>query len=98
PLALRPGHGTLLGELVPAPVPIVLAALVAVGIGWAVLRWSDAPEWSPEHQLWLAGGILVSHTAFMAPAAPISVVAGVITIALEIFLLMLLARRVRSRV
>lgn len=95
PLALRPGHGTLLGEVVPAPVPIVLAGLVALGMGWAVVRWSGSAEWSPEHQLWMAGGILVSHTAFMAPAAPVSVVAGVITIVLEIVLLMLLARRVR---
>jgi hypothetical protein len=97
PLALRPGHGTLLGDVVPAPVPIVLAALVAFGMGRAVVRWSGSPEWSPEHQLWLAGGILVAHTAFMAPAAPISVVAGAITIALEIGLLMLLARHIRGR-
>ncbi|MFG1908260.1 hypothetical protein [Kribbella sp. NPDC048928] len=59
------------------------------------VRWSGSVEWGPEHQLWMAGGILVSHTAFMAPAAPVSVVAGAITIVLEIVLLMLLARRVR---
>ncbi|MBM7789724.1 hypothetical protein ACFOUW_14015 [Tenggerimyces flavus] len=44
PLALRPGTTTVFGGIVPDPVPIVLAALVALGIGWAVVRWSAAPR------------------------------------------------------
>lgn len=95
PLALRPGSGTILGEIVPGPVPIVFAGLVALGTGWSVLRWSASPAWSQQHQIWMVGGILVAHTAFMMPASWTSVLAGSATLVVEVALLALLARRVR---
>ncbi|MGH3353871.1 MAG: hypothetical protein ACRDPS_24635 [Nocardioides sp.] len=96
PLALRPGSDPLLGEIVPAPVPIVLAAAVAYGIGWTIRRWSVAPTWSDQHWIWMVGGILVAHTAFMMPASWVAMGIGSVTITVEVALLVLLARRVGS--
>ena len=96
PLALRPGSEPVLAAIAPGPVAIVLAAAVALGIGWAERRWSAMPTWIDLHQVWLVGGILLAHTAFMMPASPTAVVAGSVTLVVEVALLMLLARRVGS--
>lgn len=72
---------------------LIAAAMTAIPFGWLVVRWRVAGNWSNRHRVWLAGGILVSHTAFMMPAAPISMVVGSITIVVEVALLIVLARR-----
>ncbi|MFC3996178.1 hypothetical protein ACFOVU_09650 [Nocardiopsis sediminis] len=98
-LLLPPGLGTdpLFGTGVPLPIPLAVAAAAALGSGWMVLRLNSAAGWSDRHRIWLAGGILVGHTAFMMPASPVSVITGAITVALEAVLLMMLARRVERR-
>lgn len=95
-LLLPPGLGpdSVFGDSVPLPIPLAVAASMALVSGWAVLRWHTAPDWSDRHRIWLVGGILAGHTAFMMPASPVSAITGAITIALEVTLLMVLARRV----
>lgn len=98
PPGLAPGSAPMLNDLgVPLPVLLATAAVVGVGSGWLVQRWSTASDWSDQHRIWLAGGILVAHTAFMMPASMISVVIGAVVVVLEVVLLMLLARRVARR-
>ncbi|TWG07760.1 hypothetical protein [Saccharopolyspora dendranthemae] len=98
-LLLPPGLGpnSLLGGVVPLPVLLIAAALVGIASGWSVLRWSGAGDWTDRHRVWLAGGILVGHTAFMIPASPTAAITGIIIIALEVALLIALARRVDTR-
>lgn len=98
-LLLPPGLGPdlVFGDGVPLPIPLAVAALVALGSAWAVLRWSAAADWSDRHRVWLAGGILTGHTAFMMPASLSTAVIGAITIVLEVGLLMLLARHISRR-
>ena len=98
-LLLPPGLGpnSLLGGFVPLPVLVAAAALVGLASGWSVLRWSSADDWTDRHRVWLAGGILVGHTAFMIPASPTAAITGTITIALEVVLLIALARHLQNR-
>ena len=98
-LLMPPGLGpdAVFGDAVPLQIPLLVAPLVGLGSGWAVLRWRAAPEWSDGHRIWLAGGILVGHTAFMMPASPASVITGAVTIALEVTALVLLHRHVATR-
>ncbi|MER6950355.1 hypothetical protein ABT294_40685 [Nonomuraea sp. NPDC000554] len=56
PVGQPPAGGHGVGRLV----PMALAAVVAVGMGWLIHRWSAGlTTW---HRIWLAGGALVSHT------------------------------------
>jgi len=98
-LLMPPGLGpdAVFGDAVPLQIPLVVAALVGIGSGRLVLRWRAAPEWSDGHRIWLAGGILVGHTAFMMPAGPVAVLTGAITIALEVTALVLLHRHIVRR-
>ncbi|MFD7024017.1 hypothetical protein [Promicromonospora sukumoe] len=97
-LLIPPGLGpeTLFDDAVPPAVLLTTAALVGVGLAWATLRWSAAPGWSDRHRIWLAGGILVGHTAFMMPGPPVNAALGAATIALEALLLAALSRKSRS--
>ena len=61
------------------------------------IRAIHAAGWDDRHRLWLAGGILVSHTAFMIPASVLSVFLGLLTIGLELALLIAFGRRLRQR-
>lgn len=98
-LVLPPGLGPqlLLGGIVPGPILTVASIPVAVGTGWAVLRWRANAGWSDRHDIWLIGGILVGHTAFMMPGSAVAMVAGAVTIVAEVVLLVLLDRRVAAR-
>ncbi|MGW5381417.1 hypothetical protein [Nocardia sp. NPDC003963] len=94
-LLLPPGLGPdpVFGRSVPLVLPFVLAGVVGAGYGWLILRWRGAPDWSDRHRLWTVGGILTGHTAFMMPASSTAVCTGSMTIALEVILLVALARR-----
>lgn len=87
-------------QLIPLRVPagwLISGAMTAIPFGGVVLRWRTAGNWSNSHRLWLAGGILVSHTAFMMPASLVSAAIGLITILLEVILLRALGRRIPPR-
>lgn len=98
-LLLPPGLGPepVFGASVPLFVPWVLAGALALGAGWAMVRWHGTPGWGDRHRLWVVGGILTGHTAFMMPASPVAVVTGAVTLALEVALLCALARRLPIR-
>ncbi|NUS93689.1 MAG: hypothetical protein HOQ36_15005 [Nocardia sp.] len=95
-LLLPPGLGPdpALGESIPLVLPFVLAGVLGLGAGATILRWRGAPDWSDRHLLWTVGGILTGHTAFMMPAAPVAALTGAITVALEVALLTVAARRI----
>ncbi|MFI5718696.1 hypothetical protein [Nocardia sp. NPDC051750] len=95
PPALRPDP--VFGDSIPLSIPFAVAALVALGSGWMVLRWCSATGWSDRHRVRLAGGISVGHTAFMMPGTPVTALVGAITIALELVLLRMLGRRIEDR-
>ncbi|WP_420110549.1 hypothetical protein [Pseudactinotalea sp.] len=98
-LLLPPGLGptSALGAFLPLPILVAIAVLVGLGSAWQVERWARAQGWSDRHRIWLAGGILVGHTAFMMPASASAVLTGAITIAVEVALLVVLARYVARR-
>ncbi|MFC7619319.1 hypothetical protein [Microlunatus sp. GCM10028923] len=91
-LPLGFGSHLLFGDLMSRPLRLFVAAVTAIPFGWLVLRWRKSADWADSHRLWLIGGILVSHTAFMIPASPTSAAIGVITIGLEAVLLIILGR------
>ncbi|SOD67828.1 hypothetical protein SAMN06297387_1369 [Streptomyces zhaozhouensis] len=91
------GDDMLMGDLMSTESRLLVGAMTAVPFAWVVARWRGSADWSDAHRLWLAGGILVSHTAFMMPASLASVFLGLGTIVLEVVLLVALARRVRRR-
>ncbi|MEV7555063.1 hypothetical protein AB0N89_36065 [Amycolatopsis sp. NPDC089917] len=96
-LPLGLGTDLLFGDLMPQPLRLVFAAMTAVPFGWLVLRWRTAAAWSDRHRVWLIGGILVSHTAFMMPGSVTSVVVGSLTLAAEVWALAALAKHVGRR-
>lgn len=80
-------------------VPMTAAALVAVGLLVAILRWTSNPAWTDLASVWLIGGALLGHTAFGILQKPV----GVDQFALQIIagmtvgLMIALGRRVTSR-
>lgn len=96
-LPLGLGSTMLMGDLMPTPLRLVFGIITAVPFGWLVLRWQAAPNWGHQHQVWLFGGILVSHTAFMIPGSVASAIAGPLTLAAEVYLLIRLSRHLRQR-
>ncbi|MGW0178432.1 hypothetical protein [Nocardia sp. NPDC003345] len=95
PPGLRPDN--LYGSGFPLWIPLLVAPVVAIAFARRVLRWRAAPEWDERQQVWLIGGILTGHTAFMMAASTTAVVTGALTVAAEIALLVLLTRRLGSR-
>lgn len=71
--------------------------MTAVPFGLLVLRWRAAAGWSDRHRIWLFGGILVSHTAFMMRGSLTTALIGLLTLAGEVFLLNVLANHVGRR-
>lgn len=86
-LPLGLGSALLLGDLMSPVQRLVIAVLTAIPFAWLVLRWQAAANWDDRHRIWLLGGILVSHTAFMIPASVTAAVTGSLTIVAEIYLL-----------
>lgn len=97
-LLLPPGlrGESVFGDSIPLFLPVAAAGVLGLGFAWTVCRWRTTLDWGDLHRLWLAGGLLVGHTAFMMPASPIAVLVGATTIALEVVLLVLLARHLRT--
>ncbi|MBN6038420.1 hypothetical protein [Amycolatopsis sp. 195334CR] len=96
-LPLGLGSTLLFGDLMPPVLRLVFAAITAVPFGLLVRRWQAAADWSERHQIWLFGGILVSHTAFMMPASLTAALVGAPILAAEVYLLIRLARHLRQR-
>lgn len=96
-LPLGLGSTMLLGDLMSPVQRLIIAVLTAVPFGWLVLRWRVAADWDDRHRVWLFGGILVSHTAFMMPGSPTAALAGAAALAAQVYLLIRLAGHLRNR-
>lgn len=97
-LPLGLGSELLFGDSMSPIFRLVAAAMTAVPFGLLVLRWRAAVNWDERTQIWLIGGILVSHTAFMMPGSLAAIIAGSLTIVVEVALLTVLATHVGQRV
>jgi hypothetical protein len=96
-LPLGLGSDLLFGDMMSDPLRLITAAMTAVPFGLLVLRWRAAANWDNRHRIWLIGGILFSHTAFMMPGSPTAVVIGSLTIVAQVALLTILAKHVSPR-
>ncbi|MGW2314762.1 hypothetical protein [Actinomadura luteofluorescens] len=96
-LPLGLGSTMLLGDMMAPVLLLVVGAMTAVPFGLVVLRWRTAANWSDRHRIWLIGGILVSHTAFMMLGSVLSALLGALTLAASVMLLIKLARHVAQR-
>lgn len=96
-LPLGLGSTMLLGDLMSPVQRLVVGLMTAVPFGWLVLRWQTAPQWGDRHRIWLIGGILVSHTAFMLPASLTAVLVGSAAIVAQVYLLTRLAKHLQRR-
>jgi hypothetical protein len=96
PLGLS-GSTLLLGDLMSPGQRLVIAMMTAIPFALVVLRWLAAPTWSDRHMIWLFGGILASHTAFMMVGSWTAAIIGALTIAGEVFALTRLAKGVQRR-
>ncbi|MEU3273053.1 hypothetical protein ABZ639_19605 [Saccharomonospora sp. NPDC006951] len=96
-LPLGFGDYLLFGDLMPAPSRLIIAALAAVPFGLLVLRWRTAADWDDRRRIWLIGGILVSHTAFMVPGSVTAAIVGSLLIVVQVVLLKMLAKHVARR-
>ncbi|MGW5621222.1 hypothetical protein ACWEWP_10365 [Streptomyces olivaceus] len=93
-LPLGLGGDLLFGDAMSQPFRLIAAAMTAVPFAWLAARWRTAANWTDRHRLWLLGGILVSHTAFMMPGSWTSALLGALTLALELLALRALSRHV----
>ncbi|ANY09817.1 hypothetical protein AFB00_05335 [Pseudonocardia sp. HH130630-07] len=96
-LPLGLGPDLLFGEAMSPFFRLVAAAMTAVPFAWLVARWRRATNWDDRNRVWLFGGILVSHTAFMMLGSVTAAIVGAVVIAAEIALLVALARHLRRR-
>lgn len=96
-LPLGLGSELLFGDMMPDAMRLITAAMTAVPFGWLVLRWRAAANWDNRHRIWLVGGILFSHTAFMIPGSLTAVLIGSVTIVAQVVLLAVLAKHVSPR-
>jgi hypothetical protein len=93
PIGLGGEH--LFGDMMSQPLRLIAAAMTAVPFGFLVLHWRSAGNWTDTNRIWLIGGILVSHTAFMMPASIVSMIIGLIVIIVQVTLLVVLDRRIK---
>ncbi|MGA6164577.1 hypothetical protein [Amycolatopsis magusensis] len=96
-LPLGLGADLLFGDLMPPLFRVVTAAMTAVPFGLLVLRWQGAAGWTDRHRVWLCGGILVSHTAFLVPGSLAATLVGSLALVAEVSLLTVLAKHVGQR-
>ncbi|TQL68683.1 hypothetical protein FB381_2579 [Nocardioides albertanoniae] len=96
-LPLGLGPVLLFGDAMAPGFRLFAGAATAIMAGWLIVIWRRTANWNDSHRIWLAGGILVSHTAFMIPASLLSVFLGLITIGLEVAALIMLSRHLRRR-
>lgn len=96
-LPLGLGSDLLFGDMMSPLLRLIIAAMAAVPFGLLVLRWRAAVNWSNRHRIWLIGGILVSHTAFMALGSLSAVLVGSLTIVVQVVLLTILTKHVTQR-
>jgi hypothetical protein len=61
----NPPEGPAIGDGAFVWLPMAAAAALAIVILLLVRRWSGAPGWADQHRIWLGGGALIGHTAFM---------------------------------
>lgn len=94
-LPLGLGDTLLLGELMSPVQRLFIAAITAAPFAVLVVRWQAAADWGDRHRIWLFGGILASHTAFMMPGSPSTALVGALTLGVEIYLLNRLAAHLR---
>ncbi|MFI5734866.1 hypothetical protein ACIA49_32435 [Kribbella sp. NPDC051587] len=45
-------------------IPMVVAAVIAIGVARQLARWSASPEWTERHRLIVVGAALVGHSIF----------------------------------
>lgn len=96
-LPLGLGPVLLFGDAMAPGFRLFAGAATAIAAGWLVVVWRRSANWSDSHRIWLLGGILVSHTAFMIPASVLSVFLGLITIGLEVAAVIAFSRHLRRR-
>ncbi|MCK1795996.1 hypothetical protein MTQ01_08255 [Streptomyces sp. XM4193] len=96
-LPLGLGDELMLVDAMSQEFMLIAGAMTAIPFGWVAHRWRLSGNWTDTHRLWLVGGILVSHTAFMMPGSLLSAAIGLITICLELLALRALARHLRKR-
>jgi len=79
--------------------PMAGAAGIAGSLGWLIRRWSSSRSWGDTQMLSLAGGALISHTAFGIISVAHSTIdrAGLLVLGLlTVWLLAVLTRRLHS--
>jgi hypothetical protein len=96
-LPLGLGSTMLLGDLMSPVQRLLIAVMTAVPFGLVVLRWQTATNWGDRQRIWLFGGILVSHTAFMMFGSLTAALVGSLTLAVEVYLLTRLAKHLGQR-
>ncbi|MEV0663704.1 hypothetical protein ACIBI3_21000 [Actinomadura luteofluorescens] len=96
-LPLGLGSTMLLGDMMSPVLLLVVGAMTAIPFGLVVRRWRTAANWSDQHRVWLIGGILVSHTAFMMLGSVLGALLGALTLAATVMLLIKLAKHVGQR-
>jgi hypothetical protein len=82
-------------------IPMVLALVLAIAIGWLVARWVVTDTFTDRHRIWLIGGALVGHSVFAMISGFVGggflspLVLGVVVIGATVLLLVGLDRRLR---
>lgn len=96
-LPLGLGGDLLFGDAMSQQFRLIAAAMTAVPFGWLAARWRTAGNWTTSHRLWLIGGILVAHTAFMMPGSVAGMAIGLVVLCLEVLALRALGRHIERR-
>ncbi|NUS00076.1 MAG: hypothetical protein HOV67_33055 [Kribbellaceae bacterium] len=45
-------------------IPMTIAAAIAIGVAWLLIRWSAGPAWTTQHRAAAIGAALIGHTVF----------------------------------
>ncbi len=91
--------GPAIGEGPWVAIPMLIALVVALTVGWLVARWSATATFTDQHRIWLIGGAMVGHSLFAVVSGIVggqvvlTLVIGAAVIAVTVLLLMRLDRR-----